>query len=218
MKVAVYTRVSTTKQEYQNQLSQLKSFCEKKGWQIIQEYSETISGKEANRPVFKQMLEDASKRKFDAIVVWALDRFTREGTERVWHYLSLLNTYGVSFVSYQEPFFSTENEMVRDILISVMGTLAKQERLRIGERTKAGLERAREKGVELGRPKISEKVIQIILQLRSEGISMMEISRQVYYWDKSNKKRFVSKGFVHKTIAESQREKASPLESSTIAQ
>ena len=78
MIVAIYSRVSTGKQDYENQLLQLREFSKNKGWKVYEEYSETISGKEADRPEFKRMLEDASKRKFDAIVVWALDRFTRE--------------------------------------------------------------------------------------------------------------------------------------------
>jgi len=217
MKVALYTRVSTTKQEYENQLAQLKTFCGSKGWEVISEYSETISGKESNRPIFKEMLDDAGKRKFDAIVVWALDRFTREGTEKVWYYLSLLNSYGVRFVSYQEPFFNTDNEMVRDILISVMGTLAKQERLRIGMRTKAGLERARAKGVKLGKPKVKGKAIQRILELGKEGKSIRQICKEVYYWDKSRRKRFVSVGLVHKTLSKGKLNNLQNKPSSNIA-
>ena len=201
MKIAIYTRVSTEKQDYENQLLQLREFAKNKGWEIVQEYAETISGKESQRPEFQKMFAEASKKKFDAIVVWALDRFTREGTERVWHYISLLNSYSVKFISYSEPHFNTENELVRDILLSVMGALAKQERLRLSARTKAGLERARLQGKKIGKPKMNKKVINLIIELREQGKSYREICKEVYYWDASRNKHYVSMGFVHKTLS-----------------
>lgn len=179
MRVAIYTRVSTGKQEYENQLNQLRDYCKSKDWDIFEEYNEKVSGKERNRPEFVRMMDHAAKRKFDVILVWALDRFTREGTERVWHYISLLNSYGVKFVSYQEPFFNTDNEMVRDILLSVMGTLAKQERIRLGLRTKAGLERAKKQGKKIGRPGISSYHKKRIIELHNLGESINKISKQI---------------------------------------
>jgi len=201
--VATYSRVSTTKQEFENQLEQLRRYCEKMGWKIVKEYNETISGKEKNRPVFKEMLKDAQQKKFDIIVVWALDRFSREGTSQIWHYMSTLNNAKVKFVSYTEPYFNTDNEMVKDILLSVMGALAKQERIKISERTKAGLEQARKKGVTLGKPAVPENVKQEIIKLRNEGKSYRQIAKEVYYWDAAKHKKFVSVGFVHKTLSNS---------------
>jgi len=200
MKIAIYIRVSTTKQDYENQLLQLKEFSKKNNWKIVKVYAETISGKETNRPIFKEMFSDASKRKFDGILVWALDRFTREGTEKVWYYISLLNSYNIKFISYQEPLLNTNNELARDIVLTVMGSLAKQERLRISARTKAGLERARLKGIKLGKKPISDKIKKKIIKLREQGKSYREICEEVHYWDKSNNKHYVSIGFVHKTL------------------
>ena len=152
MKLAIYARVSTDKQDYENQLTQLKDYCKKQDWNIYKIYNEVVSGKENQRPEFIKMFNDASQRKFDAILVWALDRFTREGTEKVWYYFSKLNQYGIQFISFQEPYLRTDNELARDILISIMGALAKQERIRMSERTKAGLQRARNQG------KVLEKI------------------------------------------------------------
>lgn len=202
MKVSIYTRVSTTKQDYQNQLIQLKEYCKKKDWEIYKIYSEIISGKESQRPVFKQMMKEASQREFDAILVWALDRFTREGTAKVWYYISLLDSYDVKFISYKEPFFNTDNELVKDILFSVMGALAKQESIRLSERTKAGLEQARRKGIKIGKPEVPKKAKEKIIEMREQGRSYRDICREVYYWTKSNHKKFVSLGFVHKTLSE----------------
>lgn len=188
-------------QEHDNQLNQLKDYCKKKEWSIYKVYSETKSGGEAQRPLFKEMMTEAGQKRFDAILVWALDRFTREGTEKVWHYISLLNSYDVKFISYSEPYFNTDNEMVRDILLSVMGSLAKQEKLRISQRVKAGLETAKKKGKILGKPKVSEKIKQQIVELREQGKSYRDICREVFYWDASRNKHSVSMGFVHKTLA-----------------
>lgn len=202
MELAIYCRVSTTKQDYENQLSQLKDYCEKEKHNIYRVYSETISGKESQRPMFKEMMQHAAEKKFDAILVWALDRFTREGTAKVWHYISLLNSYGVKFISYSEPAFNTDNEMVRDILLTVMATLAKQERLRISERTKAGLEIARAKGIRLGRKEVPKKTKRAIVELHEQGKSYREICNEVYYWTATRGKKFVSMGFVHKTLSD----------------
>lgn len=207
MKVAIYSRVSKGEQDYENQLIQLREYCKKQGWEIYREYSETISGKESNRPEFKKMFEDAAKGKFDVLLVWALDRFTREGTERVWFYLSQLKLFNVGFCSYVEPYFRTENEFVRDILFSVMGALAKQERIRISERTKAGLERARREGKKIGKPGTTEKTKQEIIKLREQGKSFREICKEVYYWDASRHQHFVSMGSVHKVLSQNQANK-----------
>ncbi len=201
MNIAIYTRVSTEKQEYENQLLQLREFAKKKSWKVYKEYSETISGKESQRPEFLKMMKEASQKKFDAIVVWALDRFTREGTERVWHYISLLNSYDVKFISYSEPHFNTDNELVRDVLLSIMGALAKQERLRLSARTKAGLERARLQGKKIGKPIASNKTKEWIRKLREQGKSYREICKEVYYWDASRNRHNVSMGLVHKTLS-----------------
>ena len=207
MKVAIYTRVSTTKQEYENQINALKEYCKSKGWTIHKEYAEVISGKESNRPEFKKMMLEAQQKKFDAILVWALDRFTREGTEKVFRYLSELKYAKVQFLSYTEPFLNTDNEFMRDILFSIMGALAKQERIKMSERTKAGLEKARLKGIKLGKKPVSEKTKKEIIKLREQGKSYRDICKEVWYWDDSRNKHYVSMGFVHKTLSEYQTKK-----------
>ena len=213
MKVAIYTRVSTDKQDYENQLIQLREYCKKKSFEISVIYRETISGKEHNRPEFKQMMSDASKQKFDAILVWALDRFTREGVDKVWKYIKELDYHGIEFISYQEPFLNTDNKMVKDMLFSIMGVLAEQERIRISERTKTSLLRYKrqiekngyfiskegKKVKALGRPSI-KNVDKKIIEAHNSGMSMRQISKTIYYWTASNNKRFVSLGYVHKVI------------------
>lgn len=145
-------RVSTGKQDLENQLKPLKMYCKGKGYDIVKVYEDVASGKSTKRQGFKQMFDDASKAKFDVIVFWSLDRFSRRGTLDTLKKIRLLEDYGVDWHSYQEPYFSSLGQF-KDVVISIMATLAKAERKKISERTKAGLERAKARGVKLGRPK-----------------------------------------------------------------
>ena len=92
------------------------------------------------------MFQDAAQRKFDLVLFWALDRFTREGLQKTIYYLQQLDSCGVTFHSYSEPYLNTDQELVRDILLSVLASLAKQERRRISGGPKAGLETAKKRG------------------------------------------------------------------------
>jgi len=200
MKVAIYIRVSTTKQDYENQLAQLREYCTKNGWSIYKIYQEVISGKESDRPIFKEMMLEATQKKFDTVLVWALDRFTREGVNKVWNYITTLDYHKVDFRSYKEPYLNTDNKMQRDLLFSVMGILAEQERLRISDRTKAALQKLKDRGIKLGREPIKNKIKDLIVNLHEQGKSYREICQEVSYWDKNHNKHYVSMGFVHKTL------------------
>src|SRR5207302_7715021 len=94
-----------------------------------------------DRHALAAMLDDAHKRKFDIVLCWSLDRLSREGLEPTIGYLRRLSSAGVAFHSYLEPMLSTDNPMVRDVLLAVMASMAAMERARISERTKAGLAR-----------------------------------------------------------------------------
>ena len=168
MRVAIYARVSTNwkngnsdeqsrrrhRQDTDNQLFQLREWCAKAGHEIVEEYVEQISGGtgKEKRLEFARMFEDAHKRRFDIVLCWALDRFSREGMVPTIGYLQRLAAAGVGFHSYTEPMLSTDNEMIRDIVLAVMASLAKQERLRHVERIHAGIARARIKGTQSGKP------------------------------------------------------------------
>jgi len=104
------------------------------------------------------MLDVAHRRKFDIVLVWALDRLSREGMVATVGYLQRLAAAGVAFHSYSEPALCSDNEMVRDVFLAVMSSLAKVERARISERTKAGLARTKAAGTRLGRPALDDKV------------------------------------------------------------
>jgi hypothetical protein len=124
-RVAIYARVSTTKQDNENQLTDLHEFVTKQNWQLYGDYVDVESGGKSARAEFQRMLDDASQRKFDLVLFWALDRFSREGVLQTLTHLSRLESYGVGFKSYTEPFFDSCG-IFKDAVISIMATLAKQ--------------------------------------------------------------------------------------------
>ena len=154
--VAIYVRVSTDKQEVMNQLDQLRDYCKKKEWIIFGEFVDVISGKENSRPQYDLLFQMASRKHFDLVLFWDLSRFSRSGTLYTLQKLKQLENYGVEWESFREPYFSTAGEF-KDVLLSIMATLARIEREKISERTKAGLKRAKNVG-KRGKDKKPRKV------------------------------------------------------------
>src|SRR6516225_3204135 len=156
MRVAIYARVSTEDkgQDPENQLRDLRAWCTNSGHDIVGEYIDRVSGRKGTgeRKQFAALFEDASRRKFDCVLFWALDRFSREGMVPTIHHLERLNSYGVTFHSYTEPHLCADNEMVRGILLAVLATMAKQEAKRLSERVIAGMRKAAAKGTKSGKP------------------------------------------------------------------
>ena len=144
MKVGIYVRVSTSKQELENQLIQLREYCKKKDYEIYQEYSDVISGKEIRRPAFDRMFLDAHKRLFNLVLFWDLSRFSRAGTLYTLQKLKELENLNINWESYQEPYLNSIGQF-KDVVLSIMSTLAKIEREKISERTKAGLQTSKKK-------------------------------------------------------------------------
>lgn len=155
VRCAVYARVSTGDQNLDNQIAQLRDFAARSGWEITQVYTDEASAKNGDRRGFKSMMAAASRRQFDVLLFWALDRLTREGLRKTIHYLQRLDEAGVTFRSFTEQYLDTCG-IFRDVVIGLMATLAQQERIRISERTKAGLARIRRQGKKLGRPRLKD--------------------------------------------------------------
>lgn len=179
MKIAIYARVSTDKQDTENQLVQLREFAAKQNWQIIREYVDCESGSKSDRAEFQAMFADASRRKFDLVLFWALDRLSREGVYKTLEHLNRLETYGIGFRSFTEPYFDSCG-VFKDAVIAIMATLAKQERIKRAERTKAGLARVRAAGRRLGRPVTLNGQHRVeIARLRTLGRSYRAIGREL---------------------------------------
>ncbi|MDJ1472831.1 recombinase family protein [Xanthocytophaga flava] len=179
MKVAIYSRVSTKDQQADNQLIALQEFCKRFDYTIYEVYTDQVSGSkgEKDRAEFARLMSDATKRKFDLVLFWSLDRFSREGAVKTLHYLQRLDDAKIGFRSLQEPFLDSTG-IFKEAIISILATLAKQERLRISERTKAGLEKARKDGKKIGRESISSELSAKIRNAKREGLSNREIGRQ----------------------------------------
>jgi DNA invertase Pin-like site-specific DNA recombinase len=195
-KVAIYCRISTDKQELENQLAQLRDYAKKSNWNIYQEYTEIISGKENKRTQFDALFRDAHKKLFDGVLFWSLDRFSRSGTLFTLQKLKELDNLGIFWHSYQDPYISTAGEW-KDVIISIMSTLAKIERERISVRTKAGLQRVKSQGKQLGRKPIPEEAKkQVIAFLQQNSLSYRQISQKVTYKTKFGKVHHVSPAMI----------------------
>jgi DNA invertase Pin-like site-specific DNA recombinase len=147
-------------------------------YEIVHEYTDIISGAALNRQEFNRMLSDASKRKFDMLLFYALDRFRRAGTRETIRYLQLLDDYGVSYKSYTEQYIDSSG-IFKDVIIALLSTLAKQVRIRISERVIAGLVKARTQGRIGGRLTLDESIIRKIRKRKSECLSICKIAREL---------------------------------------
>ena len=195
MKIAVYGRVSTVDkgQDTQNQLIQLRHFADSQSWEIVGEYVDEASGKSSDRPKFGEMFKAASRREFDLILFWSLDRFSREGVLQTLQHLQRLTDYGIGFRSFTEPYLDSCG-LFKNAVISILAVIAKQERIRIRERTLAGLKRYREdfqrgvigkekssrsgKNLGIGRPKrIFDR--ERVRKLSAEGLSVRKIAAEL---------------------------------------
>ena len=193
MKVGIYLRVSTSKQELENQLLKLRDYCKKSDWEIYDEYPDIISGKEESRPHYDRLFRDAHKKLFDGVLFWDLSRFSRSGTFFTLQKLKELDNLKIFWHSYQEPYFSSIGEF-KDVVIAILATLAKIQRAKISENTKAGLERAKKQGKHIGRKSIPESVVTEVLELLKQPNppSYKEISEKVIYKTKFGKQHHVS--------------------------
>jgi DNA invertase Pin-like site-specific DNA recombinase len=174
--VAIYCRVSTSRQNNENQLPELRAFAAKQAWEVISEYVDVVSGSgKKDRSQFQAMMLAASQRQFDVALFWSLDRLSREGIVRTLGYLQQFKAWNVGWRSYTQPFLDTGNAMVTDIVLSVLSAVAQQERLTISERTLAGLKRARREGKTLGRPAVPVDM-QKVQRRRDRGESLRAIA------------------------------------------
>src|SRR5438552_456784 len=178
MKVAIYTRVSgkSNRQDAANQSLQLIEYCQRQGWDYI-EYTDRMTGTRADRAEFQRMFEDARLKRFDLVLFWALDRFSREGTLKTLEYLQRLDSYAVAWKSFTEQYLDSTG-MFRDAVIAILATIAKQEHARLSERVVAGLRRAKREGKVLGRKRIildREK----IRTMHAAGQSLRTIAAEV---------------------------------------
>jgi DNA invertase Pin-like site-specific DNA recombinase len=172
-RAALYLRVSTLDQHPETQLLDLKLMAAQRGYTIVHEYTDRISGAKARRPGLDQMMTDARRGQFDIVLVWASDRLARS----VRHFLSTLdelNHLNVEFVSFREQ-IDTSGPLGRAIVI-IIGAIAELERSLIIERVRSGMRRAKLEGQHIGRtPLVLDNAA--IQRDRRQGQSLRQIAK-----------------------------------------
>lgn len=174
-KAALYLRVSTGEQKTANQRPELEAMASARGWEIFHVYEEHESAAK-RRPVLEQVLADARRAKFSVLLIWALDRLGRStlGNLLLVHELDGM---GITLVSSRDSWLETKGP-ARTLLISLLSWVAEQERIRIGERTRAGMDRARAHGKHVGRPRgMTRPEIVRAQKMREKGRSFRSIAR-----------------------------------------
>lgn len=175
--IALYARVSTVNghQDPEMQLRELREYASRRGWKIVGEYVDRLSGSKESRPALNRLMADAKQRKFDVIVVWKLDRFARSLKHLVVA-LAEFESLGVQFVSLRDNLDLTTPS--GRLMFQIIGAMAEFERALIQERVKAGLRNAKAKGRTLGRPR---RIVDAhkIAALRAQGASWRTISDEL---------------------------------------
>src|ERR1700730_11440352 len=173
IRVALYARVSTCngQQDPELQLRELREYARLRGLTIVGEYIDRISGSKDSRPALNRLMADASQRKFDAVLVWKLDRFGRSLRHLV-NALAELEALGLTFISLRDNLdLSTPSGR---LMFQIIGAMAEFERSLIQERVKAGLRNAKAKGKRLGRPRVYADGHKVA-ELRARNLSWAEI-------------------------------------------
>ncbi len=179
-RIAIYARVSTDKQSTENQLLELRDLCNKLGYTIIQEYTDNgISGAKSRdaRPALDLLLKDATRRKFDMVMCWSIDRLGRS-LQNLVEILNELQALKIDLY-FQQQGMDTSTPSGR-MIFSVFGAIGEFERNLIRERVIAGQQRAKANGVKLGRPtKMNDGMRSAVKILREKGMGIKQISREL---------------------------------------
>ena len=169
----MYLRVSTLDQHPKNQTNDLEQLAAQRGYQIVQRYTDHVSGTKGKRPGLDQLLHDASRHRFDIVLVWAFDRMARS-TRHFLEVLDQLNHLNIEFISFREN-IDTGGPLGR-ALMTIIGAIAELERNLIIERVRVGMRRARLEGRHIGRKPIALDHQQI-LRDRAAGRSLGELAK-----------------------------------------
>jgi DNA invertase Pin-like site-specific DNA recombinase len=174
-RAALYLRVSREDLAIENQRPELEAMAKRRGLEVVRTYESHVSGASPKRPEHERMLKDAHAGAFDVLLVWSLDRFGRSMFENIRDVMTL-DRYGVLIASVKEPWLDTSGP-VRSLLVAIFSWVAQQERERMIERTKAGLERARAAGKRIGRkPRVTPELQAQIEKRVAEDWSIREIA------------------------------------------
>lgn len=181
MNVALYARVSTTDQQCEMQLAEMRTYVKARGWKIYKEYVDTgFSGKDKERPEVKKCMADARKRAIDCIMVWKLDRWGRTVNQLSTDILDF-DSMGIRFIAITQNIDTDKSNPMSRLVLHIMAAIAEFEREVILERVKAGLEHAKlhgtKSGKDIGRPrKIFDR--EGMKKMRAEGASLAQVANK----------------------------------------
>jgi DNA invertase Pin-like site-specific DNA recombinase len=173
-RIAIYARVSTADQHPETQLLDLRLMAKQRGYEVVHEYTDIISGAKSRRPGFDELLADARRHRFDIVLVAAFDRVARS----VRHFLEVLdelNRLGIEFVSFREN-IDTGGPLGRAMVV-IVGAIAELERSLIVERVKAGMRRAKMEGRQIGRKPLDIDRDQVVRD-RFSGMSLSQVAKK----------------------------------------
>jgi len=179
-RAALYVRVSTDAQTVENQTRELRQVAERRGWDVVEVYSDAgISGAKGRngRPGLDSMLKDASRRKFDIVMAWAIDRLGRSLIDLL-DTIQHLEVCGVDLYLDQQAIDTTTTPMGK-LVFQVTGAFAEFERTMIRQRIKAGLKRAVAQGVKLGRPKIDSTIERKVRKQLAKGMGILKVAKSL---------------------------------------
>lgn len=175
-RVALYARVSTAEQTTENQLADLRTYAQRRGWVVIEEYVDAgVSGTRESRPALDRLMVAARRREFDVVAVWRFDRFARS-TKHLVNALDEFQHLGLSFVSYQENL--DLGSPMGAAMFTIIAAIARLERDIIADRVKSGMRRAKASGKAVGRPKAHVSPLQVE-RLRRSGLKLPQVAAKL---------------------------------------
>ena len=178
MKAALYCRVSTTDQNCDLQLRELREYVARRGWESVGEYIDAgVSGTKASRPALDRLMACAARREFDAVLAYKIDRFGRS-VLHLSQQLAALTSYGVRFIAVSQAIDTDASNPSSRLMLTILSGVAEFEREIIVERTRAGVRAAKARGKVLGRPRRVFRRDEVI-RLRAEGRSWRAIAKEL---------------------------------------
>lgn len=178
VRAAIYARVSTTDQNCELQLRELREYVSRRGWEPAGEYVDAgVSGTKASRPALDRLMAAAAHRDLDCVLVWKIDRFGRS-VLHLSQQLAALTTYGVRFLAVSQAIDTDASNPSSRLLLTILAGVAEFEREIIRERTLSGVRAARARGKVLGRPR---RVFRrdYVAALREQGRSWRAIATEL---------------------------------------
>lgn len=178
LKAAIYARVSTQDQNCEMQVRELREYAARRGWDVVAEYVDTgWSGAKASRPELDRLMKDARQRRFDAVLVWKLDRWGRSLVNSL-QSVQELASKGVRFIAVTQNIDTDQSNPMSRFMLHIFGAFAEFEREIIRERTLAGIRQARAKGKAIGRPRRVFRRDEVV-RLRERGLSWRAIADEL---------------------------------------